>query len=140
MRIAIFTDCFVPQINGVVTSLFNLVKGLSDSGHHVFIVAPKYYRRYKEFAYPKVRVLRIPSVPAFFYPDYRLTFPVDLKILAILRKSDIDIINFETPLTVGLTGIIMARMLNKPLIGRFHTFIADPQYLKHGFPMSKEFQ
>ena len=140
MKIAFFTDCFVPQVNGIVTSLFDLAKGLSDSGHQVFIVAPRYYRRYREFEYPNVRVLRMPSMPALFYDDYRITLPFDIKIFNILRKEGIDIVHFEAPFTVALAGIAIAKMLRKPIVGTFHTFIVDPHYLKHGFPTSKGFQ
>ena len=140
MKVAFFTDCFVPQVNGIVTSLFDLAKGLSNSGHQVIIVAPRYYRRYEEFEYPNVRVLRMPSIPALFYDDYRITLPFDLRIFNILRKEGVDVFHFEAPFTVALAGIIIAKMLRKPIVGTFHTFIVDPHYLKHGFPTSKGFQ
>ncbi|MBN2881177.1 glycosyltransferase [Candidatus Woesearchaeota archaeon] len=140
MRIAIFTDAFVPQINGVVTAIFNLVKGLADNGHEVYIVAPKYMKIYKEFKYPGIKIFRIPSAPAFFYPDFRVTLPFNLPVFRFLKENGIDIIHFETPLTVGLTGITIAKMLKVPIVGTFHTFFADPQYLKHGFATSKVFQ
>lgn len=140
IKIAIFSDCFVPQVNGIVTSLFNLAAGLADAGHSVFIVAPKYAKRHAEFEHPNVRVLRIPSAPALFYPEYRITLPFDLAIYATLRDQGVDVIHFEAPLTVALAGIAMARMLKVPVVGTFHTYIADPQYLSHGFPTSKEFQ
>ncbi len=140
IKVAIFSDCFVPQVNGIVTSLFNLAAGLADAGHSVSIVAPKYAKRHAEFEHPGVRVLRMPSAPAMFYPDYRITLPFDLSVFGILKEEGVDLVHFEAPLTVALAGIAMAKLLKVPIVGTFHTYIADPQYLSHGFPTSKEFQ
>ena len=87
IKVAIFSDCFVPQVNGIVTSLFNLAAGLADAGHSVSIVAPKYAKRHAEFEHPGVRVLRMPSAPAMFYPDYRITLPFDLSVFGILKEE-----------------------------------------------------
>jgi hypothetical protein len=40
MKIALVTDAWLPQVNGVVTTLVELVQGLRDSGHDVYVVHP----------------------------------------------------------------------------------------------------
>ena len=130
MRIALFTDSFLPQINGVVTATLTLAKGLADRGHRVYIIAPK-YKGVKEFRYPNVVVERMVSVPALFYPEFKFTNFVSPIILNFLRREKIDIVHFQTPSTVGAQGIISAKVLNIPLVGTFHTFITDAEYLKH---------
>lgn len=47
MRIAFFTDGYLPNIDGVITSMQSYKKALEGLGHEVFIVAPKKYG-YKE--------------------------------------------------------------------------------------------
>ena len=131
MKIAIFTDSFTPQVNGVVTATVSLITHLADKGHLIYVIAPK-YKNVKEFDYKNVKVIRVPSVPAFFYPEFRINIPLRLKILKYLKKENIDLIHFQTPLTIGLQGIIISKMMKVPLVGTFHTLITHPQYLKHG--------
>jgi len=130
MNIAIFTDSFVPLINGITTSTISLAKGLADKNHHVYIIAPS-YKSFKEFSYPGVTVKRLSSIPAFFYPGFRFTAPINLSLLNYLKKEKIDIIHFQTPSTLGMQAILISKLLKKPLVGEFHTFITDEQYLKH---------
>lgn len=131
MKIAYFTDTFYPQINGVVSSMINLAKSLADRGHEIFIVAPKVDREYDEFSYPGINVLRISSIKASFYEDFRWSKILSLRTFKMLKKADIDIIHFETPVSLGIMAINMARLLNTPLVGTYHTFISDPRYIKH---------
>jgi glycosyltransferase involved in cell wall biosynthesis len=44
MRIALVTDAWVPQVNGVVTTLVELVRHLRASGHHVLVIEPGQFR------------------------------------------------------------------------------------------------
>ncbi len=130
MKIAIFTDTFLPQINGIVTATINLAKGLADKGHKIIIIAPK-FKNFKEFSYHNIKVKRTASIPAFFYEGFKFTHSFSFNTFKLLRKEKVDLIHFQTPITVSLQGIILAKILDIPLIGTFHTFFADPQYLKH---------
>lgn len=132
MKIAIFTDAFYPQINGIVTSIFNMVENLTQRGHSILIVAPA-YRGLKEYSHPGVTVHRVPSLPASFYDDFRWTCPVNHKILSLLRDENVDVVHFMTPVFVSLLGIKYARKLGIPVVGTFHTFIADPLYYEKLF-------
>jgi len=130
VRIAIFTDTFLPQINGIVTVTASLAEHLADRGHHVYIIAPK-YKGVAEYRHPGVTVKRVPSVPAFFYEEFRFTPFPNLEIISYLKKERIDIIHFQTPVTLGLQAVMTARVLKLPLVGTYHTLFSDPQYLRH---------
>lgn len=130
LKIVIFTDSFIPLTNGIVTSTINLVKGLADKGHKIYIIAPK-QKFSKEFYYKNVFIIREVSIPALFYPGFRLTFPFNLKLLRFLKHKKIDLIHFQTPVTLGIQAILIAKILKKPLIGTFHTFVTKEEYIKH---------
>ncbi|MGQ9778677.1 MAG: glycosyltransferase [Bacillota bacterium] len=131
LRVAFFVDNFYPQFNGVLTSYMNTVRELVRRDHEVFIVAPKIAskKRYdpKNFPYP---LLYRRGIPAFFYPDFRLTPPFSLTSLLHTRRFAADIIHFHSPLTVAMQGIATARLLGIPLVGTFHTFFAEREYLR----------
>ncbi|MBB6479085.1 glycosyltransferase [Spirochaeta isovalerica] len=131
LKIAYFSDTFYPQINGVVSSLINLARSLADKGHKIYIVAPKVDKDFEEFSYPGITILRISSVKASFYEDFRWAKIISLKTYKVLKDADIDVIHFETPIGLGIMAINMARLLNTPLVGTYHTFISDPRYIKH---------
>lgn len=131
LKIAFFTDTFYPQINGVVSSVINLSKSLADRGHKIYIVAPKLDREFKEFEHPGITVLRIKSIKASFYEDFRWTKIMSLKTFKELKKAQIDVIHFETPVSLGIMAVNMAKLLDVPLVGTYHTFISDPRYIQH---------
>ncbi len=124
MRIAYFTDTFVPQVNGVVTSILTFARELGERGHEVVIFAPRTRGLKQEpWSAPNVRVVRLPSVPALVYPDIRFAFSGMTKVLAQLRAFDPDLIHFHTPLSVGVFAIVASRILRKPLVGTNHIYL-----------------
>jgi len=130
MKIAIFTDTFLPKIDGIVTFVLSLAKGLADRGHEIYIIAPK-YPGVKELVYKNIHIIRLPSTNLFIYPEFKLTHLFSLKVFNLLRKKKIDAILFETPISLGFQAILVSKLLRKPLIGTFHTFFSHEEYLKH---------
>jgi 1,2-diacylglycerol 3-alpha-glucosyltransferase len=129
MKIAIFTDAFYPYISGVVTAVEIMAKGLADRGHQVLIVAPKYDTACT-FEYPNVKLLTCTSFSgARLYDDLRFAFPINPRILKKVIQEKIDVIHFTAPATLGMQAVSIAKLLKIPLVGTFHTFIADPEYL-----------
>ncbi len=132
MNIAIFSDAFYPQINGIVTSIISIARNMADRGHRVIIVAPS-YRNLQEYSYPGVKLFRVHSISASFYDDFKWTNPFDYSVYKRLRDEDVDIVHFMTPFFISLLGIKFARKMGMPVVGTFHTFLADPLYMKHLF-------
>ncbi|MFW6450578.1 MAG: glycosyltransferase [Nanoarchaeota archaeon] len=136
MNIAIFTDTFLPQINGVVTATLSLAKGLADRGHKVHIIAPK-FNNPPQFKHKNIRLKLIPGIRAGFYEDFKFTLFLNPVVFSYIHKKKIDIIHFQTPLTLGWESIICSKIFKKPLVGTFHTIFSDPEYLKHAGLASK---
>jgi glycosyltransferase involved in cell wall biosynthesis len=74
MRIALVTDAWLPQVNGVVTTLAELISGIESLGHELLLVEPSGFRT---FACPGYREIRLAWRPyaqlsrqlAAFAPD-----------------------------------------------------------------------
>lgn len=131
MRIAMFTDAYLPQTNGVVIHIVQIASLLASRGHELLIFAARPARPSRLNTLPKnIKVHFIKSGPLPIYHDFRFTPILSPKVLNIVRKFNPDIIHFHTPLTVGANGIILGKMLNIPVIGTFHTFFMEPEYLK----------
>jgi len=56
MRIALITDAWKPQVNGVVTTLVELVDGLRRRGHELLVIEPSAFRRFKCPGYPEIEL------------------------------------------------------------------------------------
>ena len=130
MNIAIFTDSFYPQINGVVTSLVAQALQLAKRGHRIVIFAPRNKKNKSIRLHRNIESIYLKSIKANFYEDFRTTFPLDLKVLSYFNRKKIDIVHFMTPFTIGMNAILASKIFRKPLVGTFHTFISDPKYLE----------
>ena len=124
MRIAFFTDTFLPQVNGVATSIANVAEELGKQGHQVLIFAPRTKRSAGPvFRAQGVTVVRFLSIPALVYPDFRLSVFGLPKVMRTLRKFKPDILHFHTPITGGTYALEAAYLLRKPLIGTNHIYL-----------------
>lgn len=130
MRIAIFTDAFLPYVSGVVTVTAELAKGMAAKGHEVHLVIPKYKKK-TTFTHKNICVHKLKSIPAMFYKEFRVCSPVDFNVLSKLKKAKVELIHFQTQASLGLQAILTAKMLSLPLAGTFHTFTYDVEWLKH---------
>lgn len=131
MKVAYFTDTFLPQVNGIATSLANQAKKLGEQGHEILIFTAKsdHIKRPK-FQAENVHLIHLPSVPALLYPEYRLGVLGLPKVMQYLLKFNPDIIHLHSPFTIGLDGVMAAKLLKKPLVGSIHLYLSNPDYLK----------
>ncbi|MCY0876915.1 MAG: glycosyltransferase family 1 protein [Firmicutes bacterium] len=119
MRIALFTETFLPSTDGIVTRLVATLSLLKTYGHEVAIVAPEGGPE-SYLGYP---VYPVPGVPYFFYPQQRFSWPIH-GVGTFLDHFRPDVVHVVNPLMLGLGGIIYARMRGLPLVGSFHTNLA----------------
>ncbi len=127
MRIAIFSDTFLPQTNGVANVVYHSAKNLAERGHQVwvFTVSGDYKKNNDD---EKITIVILPSIGAGVYQGERFTLPIGLA-LNRLRKFNPDVIHSHTPLSVGWEAILGAKLLRTGLVGTHHTFY--DHYLKH---------
>ena len=129
MRIAIFSDTFPPQVNGVAHTAYLSAKNLVEQGHEVavFTVSKKLKDR-PDINLKNLQVFRLPSMPALVYPGERFTLPVGVTLRQV-KKFNPDIIHAHTPFSVGWEAVLISKILSVPLVGTHHTFYNH--YLKH---------
>lgn len=131
MKIAYFTDTFLPQVNGIATLLANQARALGEMGHQVLIFTPKLDDIPREkFQAKNVRVVHLPTVPALIYTEYKLGVFGLPRVLSYLTRFNPDIIHFHSPFTVGMDAVMAAKILKKPLIGTVHMYFTDSEYLR----------
>lgn len=121
MRIGIFSDTYIPLINGVSTSIEMLRKGLEKKGHKVYIVTVNPNSLKYEYG---DKILRIPGVPVGIF-DYRLTSIYPARAIKTIKNWNLDIIHSQTEFGIGTFARIIAKQFNIPLVHTYHTMYED---------------
>lgn len=125
MRIALFTETFLPKIDGVVTRIVRTLDHLSGLGHEVLIFAP----HHPPPQYAGFRVVRVPGVPFKpWYPELVLGMPRP-RLGRELDAFAPDVVHVVNPVILGMWGTAIAKQRNLPLLASFHTDIT--QYARH---------
>lgn len=122
MHIALVTETFPPDVNGVAMTLERLVAGLSARGHEVSIARPIPRRgiRRRERSKPAGE-LRVTGCPVPFYPEVQFGRPAWGTLKRQWRESRPDLVHVATEGPLGLTALWAARQLGIPLTSSFHT-------------------
>lgn len=125
MRIALFSETFVPQRNGVALILGRLVRYLAAQGHEVLVATADFGNvGAAEPPLPApVRVVKVPGFKLPRYPDLTMAAPLAPRVLRAVRDFQPDIIHAVTEYALGLTGLWAARRLKLPALASFHTNI-----------------
>lgn len=132
MRIALFTETFLPKIDGIVTRLCHTVEQLQRLGDQVLVISPAGGLT----DYKGARIYGVEGVPLPLYPELKLGIPHP-GIGVELEKFRPDLIHVANPAILGLGGLYYAKKLNIPLVASYHTHL--PQYLHHyGLGMLEE--
>ncbi|WP_417899241.1 glycosyltransferase family 1 protein [Bacillus haimaensis] len=117
MKIAIFTDTFAPDVNGVARTLKRFTAYLEKNNIEYRVFAPV---SSGEDLFSS-HVHRFASLPFFLYPECRIALPNMISVKAELQKFQPDIIHVATPFNIGLCGLHYAKKLNIPVVGSYHT-------------------
>lgn len=124
MKIAIFSDTYFPQVNGVAQSLKRLTDHLEKRKIQYEIFAPEIN---DAPSYPNIN--QFFSLPFLLYPECRTVIANPKKIKAKLQQFQPDIIHIATPYMMGLYGLFSAKSLNIPVVSSYHTHF--DQYLEY---------
>lgn len=119
MRVALFTETFLPKIDGIVTVTCLLLDHLTKHGIKTVIVAPKMgCERYNE-----TPVIGVPGLRFPLYPELRIGPPTTSTYQRI-KDFQPDIAHFIHPALIGVPGMLMASHLGLPKVASFHIDVA----------------
>lgn len=117
MRVAIFTNNYLPMRGGVTTAVETLRRGLEALGHQAWVFAPRFFNGSVDPPF----VFRYPSIPAPTYPDFPLAVPFSRRLARSVHDLRIDIFHAQHPFLLGRTARRLALRLGRPLVFTYHT-------------------
>jgi glycosyltransferase involved in cell wall biosynthesis len=124
LKIAFFTETFLPKVDGIVTRLTKTVQHLAAGGDEVVVFCPEG----APDTYMGARVVGVPAMPLPLYPELKLALPRPA-VAEALERFQPDLVHVVNPAVLGLGGIWLARTRGYPLVASYHTHL--PKYLEH---------
>ena len=124
MKIAFFTETFLPKVDGIVTRLTKTIDNLVQNGDKVIVFCPEGCPN----EYKGAKIIGVAAMPLPLYPELKLGLP-GAAVSDALEEFKPDLIHVVNPAVLGLGGIWLAKTNNIPLIASYHTHL--PKYLEH---------
>lgn len=118
MNILMISDTYLPQVNGVATSIYLSKKYLEMRGHKVYIVAPVKPENDEN-------VLVLPGVTFPMEKQHKVVFANALKILEFAQENSIEIVHSHDPMALGVRALKLQKDMKIPHIHTYHTLMAE---------------
>jgi 1,2-diacylglycerol 3-alpha-glucosyltransferase len=122
MKIALFSDTYPPEINGVSVSVDLHRKILTDQGHEVLVVTTNPFSKQHDI---QPTIIRIPGLELKKLYGYRLSTFFSARVYQLVKKWQPDIIHIHTDAGIGIFGKIVAFFLKIPTVVTYHTMYED---------------
>ncbi|MER7012332.1 glycosyltransferase family 1 protein [Saccharopolyspora sp. NPDC000359] len=119
MRVAIVTESFLPQINGVTNSVLRVLEHLRRRGDSALVIAPGAGPQ----EYAGFPVVRLPAVDLPVVSSLPIGFPTR-RLLRGLQDFRPDVVHLASPFVVGARGLAAARRLGVPTVAVYQTDVA----------------
>tara|TARA_Y100001970_G_scaffold285458_1_gene405317 strand:+ start:27851 stop:28975 length:1125 start_codon:yes stop_codon:yes gene_type:complete len=124
VKIAFFTETFLPKVDGIVTRLTKTIEFLVKAGEEVIVFCPEGCPE----TYMGAKIVGVAAMPLPLYPELKLGLPGPF-VAETLENFKPDLIHVINPAVLGLGGIWLSKTNNIPLIASYHTHL--PKYLEH---------
>ena len=123
MKVAIVTESFLPQVNGVTNSVLRVVEHLSTLGHEALVIAPESIGGPKEYC--GARVKRVPALPLNSLLKIGMPIAVPSRKLEYLLDGFApDLLHLASPFVLGAYSARIAKRLEIPTLSVYQTDIA----------------
>lgn len=121
VKLALVTETFPPEINGVAMTLHRLVNALAARGHVIEVVRPRQSRADALATPPPFAEFLVPGYPCPGYPDLKIGWPVYFRLKKHWRAARPDVVHVATEGPLGCAALHAARTLKIPVSSSFHT-------------------
>lgn len=121
LRLALVTETFPPEINGVAMTLGQLVDGLLARGHQVQLVRPRQSSETGSASAKGYEEALATGVPIPRYDGLRFGLPARARLLKLWKTQRPDLVHVATEGPLGWSAVAAAKVLKIPVTSGFHT-------------------
>ncbi len=128
MKIALVTETYPPEINGVAMTLGQLTRGWADRGYQVEVVTPaRKDRNWQENL--DISLVEVPGMPIPRYSELRFGLPCVFRLQRLWQDLRPQWVHIATEGPLGWSAFKVARDLDIPVVSSYHTHF--DQYGSH---------
>lgn len=120
LRVAVVTETYPPEVNGVALSLAKLVDGMLARGHEIQLVRPRQATAAAQHN-DDMQEMLMRGLPIPRYPQLRLGLPAKSALVAAWQKRRPDLVHIATEGPLGWSALQAARKLRLPVSSEFRT-------------------
>jgi len=137
MRIAVVTETYPPEINGVAMTIGHMVEGLLRRGHQIHLVRPRQHGADSARLAPRYKELLVRSLPLPGYDGLRMGFSTRRTLSQLWQQRDRpEVVHVVTEGPLGRSALSAATRLHIPTSSDFHTNF-DAYSVHYGFGLLK---
>lgn len=120
LRVAVVSETYPPEVNGVARTVARIVEGLHARGHDLQVVRP---RQTAQAATPRQRLeeILVRSMPIPRYPELRMGLPSKRALVRLWSEHRPDIVHIATEGPLGWSALSAASYLRLPVSSDFRT-------------------
>ena len=121
LRVAVVTETYLPEINGVAMTMGQMVNGLIERRHTIQLIRPRQNTGERAASTPELEEVLVRSVPLPRYDGLRLGLPATRALIRLWEERRPDVVHVVTEGPLGWSAIAAARRLRIPICSAFHT-------------------
>jgi glycosyltransferase involved in cell wall biosynthesis len=120
LRIAVVTETYPPEINGVAMTIIRMVEGLRQK-HVVELIRPRQNAQDYEKHEPTLQEILVRGFPIPRYQGLKLGLPAKQRLIKLWTSKRPDVVHLVTEGPLGSSALSAARKLGIPVSSDFHT-------------------
>ncbi|MEY3674819.1 MAG: hypothetical protein RJB47_1527 [Pseudomonadota bacterium] len=121
LNIAVVTETYPPDINGVAHTLSKIVDGLQRNGHVLWLIRPKHQASDTATRSDRYQEILVKGLPIPFYKQLRMGLPAKRELTRLWSRQRPDIVHIATEGPLGWSALQVAKKLKLPVSTDFRT-------------------
>jgi len=121
LHIALVTETYLPEVNGVAITVGRMVEGLTGRGHKLHLIRPRQHKQGSPQRSALFEETLVAGMPIPGYPELKSGLPAKDRLLRLWRQQRPDIVHIATEGPLGWSACSAARKLGIPVSTDFHT-------------------
>jgi len=121
LRVAVVTETYPPEVNGVAMTLSRVVEGLRERGHDLQLVRPRQDKRDEAGSGDGFHEVLLRGLPIPRYPHLKMGLPSKRALVALWTWKRPDVVHIATEGPLGWSALQAATLLRLPVVSDFRT-------------------